>query len=102
MKVLRLDKKLEDNIIKERLKKREIDDITIKDIRSLFRLKEENEAIKERVVRNIRNFFEYEEDYYKLIRLGNFWSNNILNMKVMVIEVKHYQLENILIKLEHT
>ena len=89
MKVLRLDKKLEDNIIKERLKKREIDDITIKDIRSLFRLKEENEAIKERVVRNIRNFFEYEEDYYRLIRLGNFWSNNILNMKVIVIEVKH-------------
>ena len=101
MKVSWLDKKLEDNIIKERLK-REIDDITIKDIRSLFRLKEENEAIKERVVRNIRNFFEYEEDYYKLIRLGNFWSKNILNMKVMVIEVKHYQLENILIKLEHT
>ena len=101
MKVSWLDKKLEDNIIKERLK-REIDDITIKDIRSLFRLKEENEAIKERVVRNIRNFFEYEEDYYNLIRLGNFWSNNILNMKVMVIEVKHYQLENILIKLEQT
>ena len=101
MKVSWLDKKLEDNIIKERLK-RETDDITIKDIRSLFRLKEENEAIKERVVRNIRNFFEYEEDYYKLIRLGNFWSNNILNMKVMVIEVKHYQLENILIKLEQT
>ena len=101
MKVSWLDKKLEDNIIKERLK-REIDDITIKDIRSLFRLKEENEAIKERVVRNIRNFFEYEEDYYKLIRLGNFWSKNILNIKVMVIEVKHYQLENILIKLEHT
>ena len=101
MKVSWLDKKLEDNIIKERLK-RETDDITIKDIRSLFRLKEENEAIKERVVRNIRNFFEYEEDYYKLIRLGNFWSNNILNMKVMDIEVKHYQLENILIKLEQT
>ena len=101
MKVSWLDKKLEDNIIKERLKI-EIDDITIKDIRSLFRLKEENEAIKERVVRNIRNFFEYEEDYYKLIRLGNFWSNNILNMKVMNIEVKHYQLENILIKLEQT
>ena len=101
MKVSWLDKKLEHNIIKERLK-RETDDITIKDIRSLFRLKEENEAIKERVVRNIRNFFEYEEDYYKLIRLGNFWSNNLLNMKVMNIEVKHYQLENILIKLEQT
>ena len=101
MKVSWLDKKLEDNIIKERLK-REIGDTRIKDIRSLFRLKEENEAIKERVVRNIRNFFEYEEDYYKLIRLGNFWSNNILNMKVMNIEVKHYQLENILIKLEQT
>ena len=56
MKVSRLDKKLEDNIIKERLK-REIGDTRIKDIRSLFRLKEENEAIKERVVRNIRNFF---------------------------------------------
>ena len=87
-------------MIKERLKK-EIDDITIKDITKLFRLKEENLAIKERVIRNIKNLFEYEDDYYKIVGLGNFWSNNIFNMKVMVIEVKHYQLKNILIKLEH-
>ena len=93
-------KRLEEHIIKERLKK-EIDDITIKDITKLFRLKEENVAIKERVIRNIKNLFEYEDDYYKIVRLGNFWSNNIFNMKVMVIEVKHYQLKNILIKLEH-
>ena len=40
-------------------------------------LKKENEAIKDRVKRDIRNLFEHEqEDYYKPVRVGNFWSNN--------------------------
>ena len=72
---------LEDNIIKDvrnlvRLKK-EIDDTAIKNIRNLFRLTKENEAIKGRAIRDIRNLFEHEEkDYYKPVRVGNFWSNN--------------------------
>ena len=55
---------------------KEIDDFTIKSIINLFRLKKENEAIKGKVIRDIRNLFEHEEeDYYKPVRVG-FWSNN--------------------------
>ena len=46
------------------------------------------------------NYYMHEEEVYqKLVRVSNFW---ICNMKVMVIEIKNYQLKNILIKLEHT
>ena len=39
----------------------------IKDIRNLIRLEKENEAIKDRILRNIKNLFEHEEEenYYK-------------------------------------
>ena len=73
-----------------------------KDIRNLFRLKKESEAIKDKIVRDIRNLLEHEEeDYYKPVRVINFWKTVIINVKVMVIEIKHYQLKNILIKLGH-
>ena len=74
----------------------------IRDIRNLFRLEKENKAIKYKIYRGIRNIFEYkeeeDEDYYKPVEVGNFCSNNyivILNTKVAVIEIKHYQLKNI-------
>ena len=55
--------------------KKEIDDTTVKDIRNFFRLKKENEAIKDRINRGIRNLFEHEEEYYyKTVRVGNAWS----------------------------
>ena len=57
--------------------KNEVDDAIIKYIRNLFRLKKENELIKERIVKGIRNLLEHEkEDYYKAVRVSNFWSNN--------------------------
>ena len=44
-----------------------------------FRLKKENEAIKDRVIRDVRNLFVHEkEDYYKSVRVGNFSSNNYI------------------------
>ena len=55
--------------------KKEIEDTTVKDKRSLFRLKKETKAIKIRIIRYIRNLSEHEEDYYKSVRVGNFWSN---------------------------
>ena len=61
--------------------------------------------IKARINRDIKKIIESEEDFYKPAREGNFWSFgaiNISNMKVMVIEIKHCQLKNILIKLNHT
>ena len=82
----------------EKLKKKEIIDTTIKDIRNLFRLKKENKGIKDRrgirnvfrleknkaiqdrILRDLRNLFENEEEenYYKPVRLSNVWSNNYI------------------------
>ena len=56
----------------------------------------------EQLILDISNFFEQEEDYYKPVRRDNFWVTTILNIKVMVIEIKHYRLKNILAILEHT
>ena len=54
----------------------------IKDIRNLIRLEKENEAIKDRILRNIKNLFEHEEkNYYKPVRANNFWSNNYTEYK---------------------
>ena len=36
-------------------------------------------------MRDIKNRFEHEENYHKPVRVNNFWSNNILNMKVTAI-----------------
>ena len=60
--------------------KRENNYTAVKDIRNLFRLKKEIKRIKDIVLRNIKNLFEYEkeeeENYYKSVRVNNFWSNN--------------------------
>ena len=50
----------------------------IKSIKYLFKLKKENEAIKDRIITEIRTLFEQEDDYYKPIRVGNFWNNNYI------------------------
>ena len=53
----------------------------IKGIRNLFRLKKE---IKDTVLRNINKLFEYEkeeENYYKPVRVHNFWNNNYIKYK---------------------
>ena len=39
-------------------------------------MRKKNEAIIDRIIRNIRNPFEYKEDYCKPVRVGNFWCNN--------------------------
>ena len=55
-----------------------------KDIRNLFRLKKEVERIKDLILRNIKNLLEYEneeENYYKPVRVNNFWSNNYIEYK---------------------
>ena len=77
----------EENIIKdvrnhfrlEKLKKETIY-TTIKGIRNHFRLEKDNKAIKDIILRDIRNLFENEEEenYYKPIRVNNFWSNNYI------------------------
>ena len=59
--------------------KKQSEESIIKSIRNLFKLKKENGAIKDRIIRDIRTIFEREEiDYYKPIRVGNFWNNNYI------------------------
>ena len=62
----------------------------MKDIRNLFILKKdisklrqekETKTIKDRILRDIKNLFEHEEEeenYYKPVRVSNFWSNNYI------------------------
>ena len=38
-------------------------------------MKKENKTIKGRIIRDNTNLFEQKEDYYKPVRVGNFWSN---------------------------
>ena len=50
----------------------------MKGIRNLFILGSETKAIKDMIVRDIKNFFQHDEEknYYKPVRVRNFWSNN--------------------------
>ena len=53
----------------------------IKDIRNLSRLEEETKTIKDRILRDIKNLFEHQEEkqnYYKPVRVSKFWSNNYI------------------------
>ena len=38
-------------------------------------MKKENEAIKDRIIRDFRNLFGYEEDHYETVGARDFWSN---------------------------
>ena len=59
----------------------------IKSKRNYFKLKKENQAIKDKIIRYIRRLFEQEEkDHYKPIRVGNSWNNELV-----VIEIKTCQ-----------
>ena len=42
-----------------------------------------------------------KENYYKPVRVSNFWSDNYIEYKSKCDRKKHYQLNNILIKLDH-
>ena len=50
----------------------------IKSIRDLFKIKREDESIRDRIIWDIKTLFKQECDYYKPIRVGNFWNNNYI------------------------
>ena len=73
----------EENIIKDIRSlfslKKELNHTAMKDTKYLFRLEKETKGIKDRILRDIKNLFEHEEEnYYKLVRVNNFWSNNYI------------------------
>ena len=60
----------------------------------------ENEASKKRIIRDIRNLLPHEDkDYYKPVREGSFSSNNYVVYKIIVMEIKPYQSKKTSIKL---
>ena len=60
--------------------KKQSEENIIKSIRRFYKLKKENEAIKAKLVRYIRTLFKQQEenDYFKPIRVDNFWNNNYI------------------------
>ena len=48
--------------------------------RNLFRQKKKTKAIKDRILRDVKNIFEHEEEenYYKPVRVSNSWNNNYI------------------------
>ena len=56
--------------------KKQSEENIIKSIRNFFKIKKENEGIKDRINRDIRTLFQQENDYYKPARLGYFDNNN--------------------------
>ena len=77
------------------------EDNIIKNIRNLFQIKNENEQIKGRIIRDIKNLLEQEGEDYEPVRV-TIIVTIVSNMKVMVIEMKPYQSMNSLLKLNHT
>ena len=53
------------------------------DVKNLFRLEKETKSIKDRILRYINNLFEDEEEknYFKPVRVNNFWNNNYIEYK---------------------
>ena len=74
----------EEKVIKDRRNlfrlKKELNYIAIKDIRNIFNQEKEAKAIKDRILRDIKNLFEHEEEenFYKPVRVSNFWSNSYI------------------------
>ena len=63
----------------------------IKKTANLFKVKKENEAIKDKIIRDIKSLFEQQEEhYYKPVRVLIFGIIIILKMKEVVIEIKTY------------
>ena len=59
--------------------KKELNYTAIKDIRNIFRLEKETKTVKNRMLRDIKNLFEHEEEKsYKPVKVSNFWSNNYI------------------------
>ena len=49
----------------------------LKKYKNLFRLEKETKAIKDRILRDIKNLFQHEEEnYYKPVRVSNFWGKS--------------------------
>ena len=87
MKNIKISKetKLKDvrNLFRLNKLKKETNDATINGIIFFFLDYKKKKAIKGRIIRDIRILFEHkeEENYYKPVRIGNFWSKDYVEYK---------------------
>ena len=68
----------------------------IKNIRNIFRLEKETKGIKDKILMDIKDLFE---EYYKTVRVNNFWSNNYIEYKSTSDRNKTLTVEEYLDKL---
>ena len=64
--------------------------------------KKGNEAIKDKIFRDIKTLFEQEEDYYKLVRVAIFWNNNYIEYEGNGNRNKYLSINEYLDKIKHT
>ena len=83
---MEMEKKFEENIIKS--------------IGNLFKLRKENETIKDRIIRDIRTLFKQEDDYYKPIRVHNFWNDSYIEYESSVDGNKNLSVKEYLDKIK--
>ena len=75
-----------------------VEENVTKDLRNLFRLKKETQAIKDRILRDIINLFKYEEEeknYCKPVTVRTFLSNTYIEYessgnKNKILSVEEY------------
>ena len=65
-----------------------------------WKSKKENEAIKDRILRDINTLFEKEDDYYKPVRMGNFWNNSYIEYESNGDRNKIWSVEENLIEIK--
>ena len=58
--------------------------------------------MKYRIIRVIRTIFEQEDDYCKLIRVGNFWNNNYIEYESSSDRNKNLSVKEYVDKLNPT
>ena len=73
----------EENIAKDirnLLRLKELNYTASEDIRKLFKPQKETKVTKDRIISDIKNLSEHEEEenYYKPARVSNFWSSNYI------------------------
>ena len=73
----------------------------IKYTKNLFRQEKETKAIKDKILRDIQNLFEHEEEenYYKPVRASNFWKNTCIENQSNGDRNKTLSVEEYLIKI---
>ena len=58
----------------------------VKNVRNLFRLEKETKGIKDEILIYVKNLFE---EYYKPVKVNNFWSKNYIEYKSNEVRLKH-------------